>query len=202
MVTHTKYLFSFTASSMRLKEMLLVANEMTENTGIDLVNELGKGKSATGKRILREIEKRLLNLTDEQLELLKTTDLHTQRQIAFLAICKTYAFIRDFVLEVLRDKYLMFDYEISEGEYLSFFRRKCDVHTEMDELTISSEGKIKQITFKILEQAGLIDSVEKRMIQPQFLDEKLTKTILNDHPEWLKIFLFNDHDIDNLKSTI
>ena len=36
--------------------MLLVANEMTENTGIDLVDELGKGKSATGKRILREIE--------------------------------------------------------------------------------------------------------------------------------------------------
>lgn len=202
MVTHTKYLFSFTASSMRLKEMVLVANEMTENTGIDLVNELGNGKSATGRRILREVEKRLLNLTIEQLELLKHADLHTQKQIAFLAICKTYFFIRDFVLEVIRDKYIMYDYEISEGEYLSFFRRKCDVHPEMDELTISSEGKIKQITYKILEQAGLIDSVQTRMIQPQLLDEQLMNVIINDHPEWLKIFLFNDHDIDNLKSSI
>lgn len=197
-----KYSFSFTASSLRLKEMVLMAKHLAEDKAFDHVGELGKGKSTTGKRMLFEFNKRLDSLTTEQLNLLVEGDLTTQKQIAFLAICKTYTFFRDFVLEVLREKYLIFDYEITEGEYLSFYRRKNELHPEMYKLTNQTESKIKQVTFKVLEQAGIIESVTNKIIQPQLLEEKVINAILKDNPEWLKIFLLNDHDIDNLKSTI
>jgi len=195
LIDNTKYNFSFTASSLRLKEMGLVAKHLIEDTNIDYINELGKGKSATGKRMIIEFNKRLENLTIEQLKLLVDGDLVTQKQIAFLSICKTYAFIRDFVLEVLREKYLIFDYEISDGEYLSFYRRKNDLHAEMDALTEQSESKIKQVTFKILEQAGIINNIKSKTIQAQLLDENVLNAIIIDNPEWLKIFFYSDLDI-------
>ena len=68
----------------------------------------------------------------------------------------------------------------------------------MEDLTETSYNKIKQVTFKILEQAGLIDNVKTKNIQPQILDEKTIRTILSDDPAWLKIFLFSDMDISNM----
>ena len=194
------YNFSFTASSLRLKEMVLVAKHLVEGTDIDYINELGKGKSATGKRMLIEFNKRLETLTQDQLKLLVDGDLSTQKQIAFLSICKTYAFIRDFVLEILREKYLVYDYEITDGDYLSFYRRKNDLHTEMDALTELSESKIKQVTFKILEQASIIDSIKSKIIQAQLLDNKTMTTIAKDNREWLKVYFYSDMDIANLNN--
>ena len=53
------YRFSFTASSLRLNEMILVAQAELEDRTIDYTNELGNGKEVTGKRMLSEYQKRL-----------------------------------------------------------------------------------------------------------------------------------------------
>jgi hypothetical protein len=198
MVDIMKYDFSYTASSLRYHEMILVANSKSEEDETALVRDFGNGKSATGKRILRECRKRLSTLTTKETVLLNSSDLITQKQIAFLAICKVHGFIRDFVVEVLREKLLVFDYHLSEGEYISFMRRKMEIHQEMENLTESSLKKIKQVTFKILEQAGLIDNIKSRLIQAQIIDNKLTKAIVADDEEWLKVFLLSDLDIINL----
>jgi hypothetical protein len=194
---HDKYDFSYTASSLRLNEMVLVAGHIINETEIDFVNELGAGKSATGKRIYREINKRLSLLTLTQLELLVRANLEIKKQIAFYATCKTYLFIRDFTLEVIREKYLVFDYEISEGDYISFLRRKQELHPEIENLSDSSMKKIKQVTFKILEQAGIINSSKEKLIQPQLVQQDIVEAISQDNPEWLKIFLMSDLDIKN-----
>ena len=200
MVDVHKYDFSFTASSLRLNELCLVARHQFEGTTIDYVNELGNGNSSTGKRMLAEFDKRLSFLTDKELQMLVHGDLISQKQIAFLSVCKAHAFIRDFVIEVLRDKILIFDYDITEGEYLSFFRRKNELHLEMDDLTDITQYKLKQVIFKILEQAGVIDSVKNKVIQPQLLDAKLIATVANDNKQWLKVFFMSDMDIENISN--
>jgi hypothetical protein len=192
-----KYDFAYTASSLRLNEMVLVATDILEETETDYVNVLGAGKTATGKRIYREVKKRLSFLNFLQLELLVQGSLEVQKQIAFYAACKTYLFIRDFTVEVLREKYLVFDYEISEGDYISFLRRKKELHEEIDKLSESSLKKIKQVTFRILEQSGLINNTKQKLIQPQILQTELIQAIRKDNPEWLKIFLISDLDIEN-----
>jgi len=200
MIDTDKYDFSFTALSLRLNEMLLVAEAAKDGKEIDYVNELGGGKSSTGKRMFSEFKKRLAFLTPKQIEILLESSLVTQKQIALVSICKSYGFIRDFVIEVLREKLLLYDYEITEGDYISFYRRKFELHEEMDSLTELTEKKIRQVTFKILEQAGLINDIKSRIIQPQIIEFKLIKAIVQDNPNWLKVLLLSDMDIERAKN--
>jgi hypothetical protein len=190
-----KYDFAFTSSSLRLNEMVLVAGHILNDSEIDFVNELGAGKSATGKRIYREVLKRLSCLNRQQLELLVNGSLDVQKQLAYFAACKTYLFIRDFAVEVLREKYLVYDYTITDGDYLSFLRRKQDLHPEIENLSETTIKKIKQVTFKILEQAGIINNVKEKEIQPQLLELEILNAIGRNNPEWLKIYLLSDLDI-------
>ena len=198
MIKTDKYNFSFTASSLRLNEMVQVAGSMINKSNVDLVQELGGGKNATGKRMLIEFKKRLATLTQDQLLLLVKGDYPTKKQIAFLSVCKSQMFIRDFVLEVLREKILLFDYQITEGDYTSFYRRKFENNPEMEKLSELTVHKVKQVIFKILEQAGIIDSVKNKMIQPQLLDANIIKVITSENKNWLKIFFMSDMDIENI----
>lgn len=199
MVKTNKYDFSFTASSLRINEMLTVARAKSEGIELDYVNNLGGGKSSTGKRMFSEFNKRLSFMTSKQIDVLLNSDLVTQKQIAFISVCKTYGFIRDFVIEVVREKFLVYDYQITEGDYISFYRRKHDLHDEMETITELTEKKIKQVTFKVLEQAGLIDTIKSRIIQPQIIDYKLMDAIVQDNPNWLQILLVSDMDIERTK---
>ncbi|WP_438965584.1 DUF1819 family protein [Flavobacterium sp.] len=199
MIKTNKYDFSFTASSLRLNEMLLVARAYHDDVEVDYTNDLGGGKSSTGKRMLSEFKKRISHLTPAQVEVLLNSDLVTQKQLTLVSVCKSYSFIREFIVEVVREKVLVYDYQITDGDYISFYRRKFDLHEEMDSLTELTEKKIKQVTFKILEQAGLINDIKNRIIQPQIIDYKLIKALVQDNPNWLKVLLVSDMDIQRAK---
>ena len=199
MVADNKYKFSFTAASLRTKDLVTVTLRKSSKNTDDLVLTLGNGKSATGKRLLVELENWISTLTEHQIEVLQNGSFKSQNEIAFLAVCKYLDFIRDFVIEVIREKYIVFDYELTDGDYLSFFRRKAEFHPEMDNLTEITQKKIKQVTFKMLEQAGIINSVKSRIIQPQLLESDTQKAILKDNPELLKVFLYSDIDIQRLQ---
>lgn len=192
-----KYRLSFTAASLRVSEMSELAKKYLESEA-NLVEkeEVIKGrKFRTTDREFREIRFRIEKLTDQQLQILAEGDVVAKKQVAFLAACKLYAFIREFVVEVLREKALIFDFQLTEGEYITFFRRKSELHPELEELAETTEKKIKQLTYKILEQGGLIDSVDSKRIVSQILDDRVLSAILNDNPEWLKIFLLSDLEI-------
>ena len=174
---------------MNIHQMVLVAQSMVEGREIDATNELGYGKGVTGKNKLWEYNKRISSLTPDQLQVLAYGNINSQRQMAFLSICKTYGFIRDFVIEVLREKLLVFDYQIQESDYLSFFRKKAELHPKMESFTENSQKKIRQITFKILQQAEIIDSTRNKKILMQFIDTNIKKVIQDDNPVWMKVFL-------------
>tara|TARA_R110000764_G_scaffold119039_2_gene206618 strand:+ start:8392 stop:8994 length:603 start_codon:yes stop_codon:yes gene_type:complete len=195
-----KYRFSFTASSLRTRAFVTVVQYLDGKRDEDIELTLGKGKRSTGKRMFEEMLKWSECLTSVQKQALLNGNFKTQNEIAFVAACKYYRFIRDFVLEVVREKYLVYDYEITLGDYLSFFRRKAEEHQEMYELSEITQNKVRQVTFKILEQAGLINNVRSKLIQPQMIEPETRNTILYDNPDLFKIFLFSDFDIENMKA--
>lgn len=198
MLESIKYDFSFTTASLRLQEMILVAKAFVEGRAVDYTNELGNGKSKTGKKMLTEFQKRIKPLTFKELDILVNGDLTSQKQIALLSTCKSSYFIRDFIVEVVREKHLVFDYQITDGDYISYYRRKYEVHPEMEKLTEITAKKIKQVIFKILEQSGIINDIKAKTIQPQLLDEMLIDAVVSDNPNWLKVLLMSDRDIANL----
>ena len=197
MIKVDKYNFSFTGFSLRVHEMTKVAEAMKQGLPVEMV-DFGDGNRNTGQRRLVEIKKRLHKLTNNELHLFISGDFVTQKQLAFLSVCKTHKFIRDFVVEVLREKLLVFDYQITEGNYISFYRGKLELHPEIEKLTEITINKIKQVTFKILEQAGIIDNIKTKVIQPQLLDASIINIIASDNKEWLKVFFMSDMDIENI----
>lgn len=192
-----RYSLSYTAASLRIHDTLWVAEAMHKDNFEGLDEKIGNGKSATGRRIRMELMKRLENLTASQFNYLLDANLDNARRMAFVAICKTYAFIYEFVVEALREKMHQRDYVVSDGEYLSFFNRKAELHPELEDLSETSAYKIKQVLFKILEEVGLIDSVRNKVLQPQFLSTQLEKLIREDDPQLLRIFFTTDADINN-----
>lgn len=188
-----KYEFSLTGSSLRVNDMVLFASKYV-NEG---VAEFKSDKGTTNKRMVSEFKKRIDNLTRNQQLLFIEGDFSTQKHLAFLSACKTYSLLRDFVIEVVREKFLIMDFNLTDTDYLSFIRRKEVDHDELAELTDLTQGKIKQVIFKILEQGGIIESIKNREIQLQILGGKTKRVIVDDNPEWLKIFLMSDSDIQS-----
>ena len=188
-----KYEFSLTGSSLRVNEMVLFATKYI-NEGL---LEFKSDKGTTNKRMVSEFKKRIDNLTVNQQELLLNSNFSNQKQLAFLSACKTYSLLRDFVIEVVREKFLIMDYNLTETDYISFIRRKEINHDELANLTDQTQAKVKQVIFKILEQAGIIDNVRNKEIQLQILGASTKKSIIEDNPEWLKVFLLSDMDIQN-----
>ena len=188
-----KYEFSLTGSSLRVNEMILFATKYT-NEGL---LEFKSDKGTTNKRMVSEFKKRIDNLTVNQQELLLNSNFSNQKQLAFLSACKTYSLLRDFVIEVVREKYLIMDFNLSDTDYISFIRRKEINHDELANLTDQTQAKVKQVIFKILEQAGIIDNIRDKEIQLQLLGGSTKKSIIEDNPEWLKVFLLSDMDIQN-----
>lgn len=192
-----KYEFSFTASSLRVSDMIQFAKlYLTDN-----VIDIGFTKESTNKRIVTEFKKRIDSLTISQQKMLIESDYLTQKQILFLSVCKSYGMIRDFVVEVIRENYLLMNYQISDYEFTSFLRRKEIQHDELNEISENTKSKVKQVLFKILEQGGIINTVKDREIQLQILNPSLIQVIVRDNPEWLKVFLFSDRDIQNMIQT-
>jgi hypothetical protein len=189
-----KYEFSLTGSSLRVNDMVLFATKYV----VDGVAEFKSDKGTTNKRMVSEFKKRIDNLTHNQQLLFIEGNFSTQKHLAFLSACKSYSLLRDFVIEVVREKFLIMDFNLTDTDYLSFIRRKEIEHDELAELTDLTQGKVKQVIFKILEQGGIIESIKTKEIQLQILEGKIKRVIVDDNPEWLKIFLMSDSDIQSL----
>ncbi len=195
------YRLSFTSTSSVLLSFARLATLAVDNGySLDqLTNDnVQMGKKSTNIRQFRELKLRLKTLTWEELNLLANGSLVDQKHMTLLAICKTYRFILDFVVEVIRDKALVYDLEIRESDYNSFINRKSFDHPELEDLTESSKIKIKTVLFRILAEVGLIDNAKSRLIQPVLLSNDLQNVIVNDNPELLKIFLKPDREIAEL----
>lgn len=199
------YSFSFTGASLLPAESLRLAALLLEHGAEELEqlrreqDLLNKGNIHTGKRQARELLKRLTVLPVPLQEYLLETDQQSQGYILFLGTCLAYRFVYDFVLEVLRPKIMVFDFALLDSDYERFVRSKLDSHPELNELTESSERKIKQRILTMLEQAGLTQSTDTgwQILRP-ILPYRLEQLILRAEPSWLRLFLLPDQQIKQL----
>jgi hypothetical protein len=200
------YNFAFTGASMKFHDFMRLANYVEENQ-IDVEEEtldpnviMRRSNTRTNKREFQELIKRYKLLTPTQRIALLDMDVDGQKQIAMVAICKLYTFIRDFIVEVVREKFLALDFKLTDGDYQSFFNRKIELHPELEQFSESTVKKARQVTWRILEQAGLINNTKDRIILPQFVNQRVIEVIVQDNPALLKIFLTTDRDIKEMAS--
>ncbi|MCP4367831.1 MAG: DUF1819 family protein, partial [Deltaproteobacteria bacterium] len=108
-----QYKLSFTGAGLSISGSIKIAEVYLQLRDWDAVREkvfaenlLQARTQSSVQRTFQELAPRLQELTDEQLELLVEGNHQEQRQILWYAICRRYAFIREFATEVLYEKYL------------------------------------------------------------------------------------------------
>jgi len=186
-----KYRFSFTAASLQLPLMIELAKKIIEReiTPDELEpRDIGKERSKTNERGLIEMKVRLNTLSKEETELLAYGDVDEQRYISLIAFARSYSFFRDFVIEVIAEKIVVYDFYITDMDYNAFFNRKALDHPEADNLTDTTKAKIKQVCFKVLEQGGLINNIKERKIIVPILNPRLI-SLLEDKKQDLQVLL-------------
>lgn len=199
----SKYILSFTAASLLAHESQEVANAFLQIKDWEHVqkefvdnNLLQRGTVATRKREFNEIKKRLLTLTTDQLAYFQNANSSEIKLLSFLGCLKLYGFIFDFVSEIMRNKILMFDYQVLNSDYESFYDSKALSHDNLNSISEATQKKLKQVLFKILEQSEMIDSIKNRNIQKPYLPESMIKLIITDDSKYLKGFLYSDSEIN------
>jgi|LSQX01.2.fsa_nt_gb hypothetical protein len=201
-MSDTRYSLSFTAAAFRLNdfskfaEFYVDAPAIIKTVDVDADKVLGSGMQKTNKRIAAELVKRYNTLTAAQRKLMIDGDFDEKKQICYLAIAKTYRFIREFIVEIVREKALLYDFQLSDADFSVFINRKTPLHPELEEFTDKTMYKVRQTLFKILADADIIDSTRTKQVKPQWVSSKVQEVIVDDNPEWLKIFLISDSEIE------
>lgn len=199
------YSFSFLTGALYLPESLAIAevakNEPNWNVVLERAaqdNLLKQRKLASRTRLLREIKYRLQELNSEELAFLCEAGPRDQRNLLFIALCRRFRFVREFVEEVIRPKATALDVQVYPADFARFFDQKGADAPELDQLTEKSAAKIKQVLIRMLAEAGLMDSTSsQRLVRPS-PSKALTKLLAKREPANLRWLLFTDADIRQL----
>lgn len=198
-----KYRLSFTTGglyyreSIKLAELYLALGDWSEvRKRIFDENLLQTNTYSSQVRTYREASSRLQQLSDTELELFLDSSEQERRYLLWLAICRHYKFIEEFSVEVLREKYLVTDMSLTHHDYDVFFNRKAEWHQELDELSLSTQSKLRQILFRILREADLLS--EDNSIIPAILTPRLAREIFKTSNAQPVIYPITDIDLGGL----
>jgi len=144
-------------------------------------------------RTSREVCLRLETLTKKQLQLLESGSAQEQRYLLWIAVCKRYSFIQQFMGEMVREKYSRMDLQLSPGDYDIFFHEKAEIYIELDRLSASTRAKLRQVLFKAMREAEILS--RDNMILPGLPTKELVEALADDNPGLLAMLPISDMDI-------
>ena len=198
-----KYILSYTTASLSAYESEVIAGLYLESKDWNSVrasvlddNALQKGSLVGRRKLFNELKKRLETLTPEQLTFYEDASSSDVKNLTMLSCFKLYGFIYDFATEVMRKKLLLFDFQVLNSNYESFYDSKAVSFENLNTISEATQKKLKQVMFKMFEQAGVIDSVKTKNIQKPYLSEELIRLIVQDDPKYLSAFLYSDNEIN------
>lgn len=195
-----KYILSFTAGALLYQESLKVARLYEEMNDWEAArshvmddNLLQMRTPSAAKRVFREVTSRLRHLTSDQLVLLLTGTRQEQNHMLWLAICKRYRFIYDFAVDVMREKFIRLDFDLSYDAYDVFFNNKAEWHPEVEGLAESTRKKLRSVLFRMMREANLL--TPDGQILPAMLTSREIEVIAADSPSYLLAFPISPTEI-------
>ena len=200
------YKMSFTTGGLYYREAVKLTELYAElgswpavSQAVRSENLLQARTQSSLNRTAIELLQRLQTLTTAELEVLRAGSRSEQQHILWLAVCKQYRFVREFALEVLREKYLRIDYVLAYPDYDAFFYNKAEWSPELESTTRATREKTRQVLFRILAEAQLISS--QKEILPQVLSAAVVRAVVADDPIFLFCFPLSDFDIQRYKAS-
>ncbi|HOY84016.1 MAG TPA: DUF1819 family protein [Candidatus Syntrophosphaera sp.] len=141
---------------------------------------------AAQKRIYSETYTRLKALSKDALEVIANGERDDKVHMIWYAICKKYALIRDFSVQVLSPKVKINARDLSEADFNVYFNNLAISHDELNRISISSRAKLTKNLFRMLHSAGVIDSEGK--LCPISISQSVRQIVLEDNDIPLEIY--------------
>lgn len=187
------YRMSFTSGALLFSESLVVARAYQETQDWEATrarvvaeNLLRSRTANTSVRLGNEVISRLRTLTTQQFVLLLDTAPQEQRLLLWLAVCKRYAFIRDFAIEVVLEKCRRLDLNLQPDDYRVFLNKKAEWHPEVERVADATKQSQRQFVFRMLREVGILSKTGE--ILPLVLPPRLSEAIVEDDALYLNVF--------------
>ena len=184
---------SFTTASLLLTESLTLGALYAELRDWEAVrrdawekNLVQARTSGTRARIVNEVTSRLRLLSARELDVLNGGNRREQGYVLWLAVCRRYALIRDFAIEVVQARYLALRNFLTAEDFDIFFNRKADWHPELEHMSENTRRRLRPAVFHMMRQAGLL--TRELTLVPATLGPRLVEAIIATSREDLALF--------------
>lgn len=131
-------------------------------------------------RVNSAIFRRLLVMNDEMLNEFVNGELHSSKMLLLYSIMKTDNLVRDFIIDIYKDKVIMMKEYIEQYEINNWFDVKYAESINLSKVSEKTQYKLKQVMMKIMLDSGLVlkENNNYKIIIP-ILNDKFKK-LLNE----------------------
>lgn len=145
-------------------------------------------KIGSVKRVNAPIFRRLDVMNKEMLEEFVCADIETSKYILLYAIMKTDRLVRDFIMEVYKDKLYMKKIYIERFDIDNWYEEKCILSSTLREKTEATSVKLKQVIMKIMQDSGLVIKEKDRfkIVRPLLKEKFISMLDKNGDMEYAK----------------
>ncbi|MEA2083539.1 MAG: DUF1819 family protein [Thermodesulfobacteriota bacterium] len=142
-------------------------------------NILQKRSPASAKRQARLIRKRLSLMTPEHWILVKDGNAEVATWALLAAAVKHSRLLGDFMGNVCRQHWLTYNRSFSNMDWREFMETCSQVDPVVGEWTATTTSKLRQVVYRILAEAGYVDSTRKLNLQPVSIVPEVREYLTN-----------------------
>jgi hypothetical protein len=139
-------------------------------------------------RVNSPIFRRLNIMTDDMLKDFVESDIDNSKYILLYSIMKTDRLVRDFVIEVYKDKLILRKEYIEKYDIDNWYDEKCILSSSLKEKSDKTSAKLKQVIMKILSETGLVikEKTRFKVVRPLLRESYINMLDRNNDIEYAK----------------
>lgn len=187
MATNKQYDLSYTSGALISDYFDAVMNEIKDFdqfvNGEEVIHHsiVAVNSESSQKRYTRELNKRIKKLTKPIFKYYFVTNGKGKKIIQFYTICKTYPIIAEFMIEVVRDKWLNLNFNLEPYDFKSYLTDKLEKTNSLDRITETTQNKLVQVYFKMMRELGMHSDGKLCLIK---MDPVLMQLFYKAGDEW------------------
>lgn len=133
------------------------------------------------KRYISELNKRIKQLSKPFFKYYFHADSKNKKVVQFYTVCKTYTIIAEFMIEVVRNKWLNLNFNLEPYDFNIFLAEKLEETNSLDRVTDKTIYKLTQVFFKMLQE---LDMYKKEKFSTIKIDTQLMQLLYQAGDEW------------------
>ena len=178
-----------TAEQFLFYEMRIVAKQYLQGDSVEAIVEQVKNDNLFQyptereiSRLTRACYKRLVALENDYLaNELAIAPIDIAKHINLYAMMRYNLLVRDFMINLVGEKYRQQDYSLTRKDVNVFFSRLQEQNDDVATWSDNTIGKLKQVLVKCLVETEMIDSTKSTILNPIFISEELEKGIRDNN---------------------